>query len=151
LTLFLRQVGAPRDNNIVERSLKRAVLHRKNALFYRTLNGAQVGDLFMSLIHTCQLCGITSFDLPGRVATPCPGTGRPARRMDAVELSRGSGAKSVSPRSGGIVMNPLWPEKIVFGHREAHREMPVNQGAAIKKSKRGGQGQKTAKTIRGGL
>jgi hypothetical protein len=50
------------DNNIVERSLKRAVLHRKNALFYRNLNGAHVGDLFMSLIHTCQLCGITSFD-----------------------------------------------------------------------------------------
>jgi len=62
LTLFLRQAGAPLDNNIVERTLKRAVLHRKNALFYRTLNGAQVGDLFMSLIHTCQLCGANSFD-----------------------------------------------------------------------------------------
>jgi hypothetical protein len=42
--------------------LKRAVLHRKNALFYRTLHGAQVGDLFMSLIHSCQLCGANSFD-----------------------------------------------------------------------------------------
>jgi len=62
LTLFLRQAGAPLDNNIVERALKRAVLHRKNALFFRTLNGAQVGDLFMSLIHTCQLCGVNSFD-----------------------------------------------------------------------------------------
>jgi transposase len=62
LTLFLRIAGAPVDNNIVERALKRAVLHRKNALFYRTLHGAQVGDLFMSLIHTCQLCGINSFD-----------------------------------------------------------------------------------------
>ena len=62
LTLFLRQAGAPLDNNIVERSLKRAVLHRKNALFYRTLNGAEVGDLYMSLIHTCQLCGANSFD-----------------------------------------------------------------------------------------
>jgi len=62
LTLFLWQVGAPLDNNLVERALKRAVLHRKNALFYRTLNGAEVGDLFMSLIHTCQLCGANSFD-----------------------------------------------------------------------------------------
>jgi hypothetical protein len=62
LTLFLRQAGAPLDNNIVERALKRAVLHRKNALYYRTLNGAEVGDLFMSLIHTCQLCGANSFD-----------------------------------------------------------------------------------------
>jgi hypothetical protein len=62
LTLFLRKAGAPLDSNIVERSLKRAILHRKNALFYRTLHGAQVGDLFMSLIHTCQLCGANSFD-----------------------------------------------------------------------------------------
>ena len=62
LTLFLREAGAPLDNNIVERALKRAVLHRKNALFYRTLNGAAVGDLFMSLIHTCQLCDANSFD-----------------------------------------------------------------------------------------
>jgi transposase len=62
LTLFLRQAGAPLDNNIVERALKRAVLHRKNALFYRTLHGAQVGDLFMSLIHTCQLCTVNSLD-----------------------------------------------------------------------------------------
>ena len=62
LTAFLRVPGSPLDNNVVERSLKRVVLHRKNALFYRTLNGAQVGDLFMSLIHTCQLCGANSFD-----------------------------------------------------------------------------------------
>ena len=30
-------------------------LHRKNSLFYKTLNGAEVGDLYMSLIHTCEL------------------------------------------------------------------------------------------------
>jgi len=61
-TLFLRQPGAPLDNNIVERSLKRAILHRKNAYFYRTANGAHVGDLFMSLIHTCELAGVNAFD-----------------------------------------------------------------------------------------
>ena len=49
-------------NLAFERALKRAVLHRKNALFYRTLHGAEVGDLFMTLIHTCQLCGANSFD-----------------------------------------------------------------------------------------
>ena len=37
LTAFLREAGAPLDNNLCERALKRAVLHRKNALFYRTL------------------------------------------------------------------------------------------------------------------
>ena len=62
LTLFLREAGAPLDNNISERALKRAVLHGKNALFYRTLNGAQVGDIYMTLIHTCQLCNANSFD-----------------------------------------------------------------------------------------
>ncbi len=34
LTLFLRQPGAPLDNNLVERALKKAILHRKNSLFY---------------------------------------------------------------------------------------------------------------------
>jgi transposase len=62
LTLFLRQAGAPLDNNIVERALKMAILHRKNAMFYKTQNGARVGDLFMSLIYTCQLCGTNAFD-----------------------------------------------------------------------------------------
>jgi hypothetical protein len=55
LTLFLRQAGAPLDNNLCERALKKAILHRTNALFYKTQNGARVGDLFMSLIYTCQL------------------------------------------------------------------------------------------------
>ena len=62
LTLFLRQPGAPLDNNLCERALKKAILHRKNALFYRTPNGAHVGDLFMSLIHTCELAGANPFD-----------------------------------------------------------------------------------------
>jgi hypothetical protein len=62
LTLFLRQPGAPLDNNICERALKQTILHRKNALFYKTLNGAAVGDLFMSLIHTCRLSGTNALD-----------------------------------------------------------------------------------------
>jgi hypothetical protein len=62
LTLFLRQPDAPIDNNIVERALKKAIPNRKNALFYKTLNGAHVGDFFMSLIHTCELNGANPFD-----------------------------------------------------------------------------------------
>ena len=61
LTLFLRVPGAPLDNNICERALKRAILHRKNALFYKTCRGAHVGDVFMSLIHNCQLCQASLF------------------------------------------------------------------------------------------
>ena len=50
LTLFLRVAGAPLDNNICERALKKAILHRTNSLFYKTVYGASVGGLYMSLI-----------------------------------------------------------------------------------------------------
>ncbi len=62
LTLFLRKPGAPLDNNICERALKKAILHRKNALFYKTLKGARVGDTFMSLIYTAELSRVNPFD-----------------------------------------------------------------------------------------
>jgi transposase len=62
LTLFLQVPGAPLDNNIAERALKKAILHRKNSLFYKNRNGAQMGDLFMSLIHTCELNHVNPFD-----------------------------------------------------------------------------------------
>lgn len=62
LTLFLRNGKAPLDNNICERALKKSIIHRKNSLFYKTQHGAYVGDLFMSLIYTCSLCGANPFD-----------------------------------------------------------------------------------------
>ena len=62
LTLFLEKAGVPVDNNIVERALKKAILHRKNSLFYKTRKGAQMGDLFMSLIHTCELNDVNAFN-----------------------------------------------------------------------------------------
>ena len=61
LTLFLKIPGAPLDNNICERILKKPILHRKNALFFKTPNGAFVGDLFMTLIHTTELNGGNPF------------------------------------------------------------------------------------------
>lgn len=62
LTLFLREPGAPLENNAVERQLKKAVLHRKNSYFYRTNRGAKVGDIYMSLIYTCELNGVNAFE-----------------------------------------------------------------------------------------
>ena len=61
LTLFLRVPNAPLDNNICERVLKQCILHRKNSLFFKSLRGAWVGDLFMSLIATCKLMGVNPF------------------------------------------------------------------------------------------
>jgi transposase len=62
LTLFLRRAGAPLDNNVCERALKMAILHRKNALFYKTGHGAVVGDVLMSLIYTCRMNGANPFE-----------------------------------------------------------------------------------------
>lgn len=62
LTMFLHAAGAPLDNNLCERVLKRAILHRKASLFFKTPAGAEVGDIYMSLIHTCGLCGVNPFE-----------------------------------------------------------------------------------------
>ena len=62
LTLFLREPKSPLDNNIRERALKSAIRHRRNSLFFKTEYGAAVGDIFMSLIHTCKLAGVGPFD-----------------------------------------------------------------------------------------
>jgi len=62
LTRFLEVAGAPLDNNVVERMLKLVILHRKNALYFRTQRGAEVADLFMSLIQTTRLSGENPFD-----------------------------------------------------------------------------------------
>jgi hypothetical protein len=31
-------------------------------LFYKTVKGAEVGDIYMSLIHTCRLCDVNPFE-----------------------------------------------------------------------------------------
>jgi transposase len=62
LTLFLRRPGVPLDNNLCERALKMAIRHRKNSLFYKTQHGADVGDVYMSLIHTCYFAGVDPRD-----------------------------------------------------------------------------------------
>jgi len=62
LTLFLREPGAPLDNNLCEATLKRAIMHRKNSLFYRSATGARAGDTFMSLIHSAEINGVEPFE-----------------------------------------------------------------------------------------
>lgn len=62
LTLWLREVGAPLDNNESERALKQFILMRKNSLFFKTEHGAAVGDILASLIQTCRLNGVNAWD-----------------------------------------------------------------------------------------
>ena len=57
----LQEKGAPLDNYLCERALKKVILNRKNAMFFKTPNRAWVGDVFMTLIHTCELNGVNSF------------------------------------------------------------------------------------------
>lgn len=63
LTLFLRESGIPITNDIAEHMLKNpAVRHRKASLHYKTLDGALRGDVFMSLIATCERSGTNPFE-----------------------------------------------------------------------------------------
>jgi len=62
LTMFLQVENAPLDNNICEQALKKAILHRKNAYFFKTETGALMGDICMSIIETCRLNNINPFD-----------------------------------------------------------------------------------------
>jgi hypothetical protein len=55
LTLFLREAGAPLDNNVCEQLIKLPIRLRKNSLFHKTERGARVAGLMMSVIQTCRL------------------------------------------------------------------------------------------------
>ena len=61
LTRFLRVPGALLDNNLCERAIKQAILHRKSVMFFKTQNG-DAGNLFMSQIHAREFCSVNSFD-----------------------------------------------------------------------------------------
>ena len=88
LTLFLRVAGAPLDNNICERALKKAILHRKNALLLQDLpRRPRRGRLHEPDPHLRTLRG-QSLRLSDRA-----GTSRRRRRprppgLDALELPR---------------------------------------------------------------
>lgn len=62
LTRFLQIPGCPIDNNFIERCLRKAVILRKNSLFFKTTHGAEIFDVLASIISTCNLNNINSFD-----------------------------------------------------------------------------------------
>jgi hypothetical protein len=96
LTRFLHVPGAPLDNSIVERALKKSILRRKNSLFYKTQHGARVSDTFTSLIYTCQLAGVNPFhyltELQNHAAELAanPSEWMPWNYLDTIERLRGS-------------------------------------------------------------
>jgi hypothetical protein len=97
LTLFLRKAGAPLDNNVCERLLKKAIQHRKNSLFYKTLNGARVGDVYMSLIYTTEINGGNPFEyLTALLRNVSAVAADPAARLPWTYLERLAAAEEPS-------------------------------------------------------
>jgi transposase len=62
LTRFLSVVGAPLDNNLVERALKLFIRQRKNSLFFATEHSAYVASVLTSLIATCLHAGVNALE-----------------------------------------------------------------------------------------
>lgn len=68
LTAFLRLEGMPLASTEVERLIKRCIRHRKNSLHYKTVRGAELGDMLMSLIQTCRYAGQGSHEYLSAIA-----------------------------------------------------------------------------------
>lgn len=58
LTHFLENELVPLDNNMAERRQRCPVMGKKNYLSFRSINGADVGMLFYSLIESCKTNGL---------------------------------------------------------------------------------------------
>src|SRR5450432_814989 len=119
---ILRKAGVPLDNNIVERALKKAILHRKNSLFYKTRKGAQMGDLFMSVpLYECDPHLRTQrrqcVRLSHGVASARRGAEAKSVGVDAVELPRYAGTARQRPPPRNK-MNLAWPKRIDGGQAE---------------------------------
>ena len=119
LTTFLREAGAPLDNNLCERALKRAVLHRKNAFCLQDAARGRGGRPVYDADPHLPVMRRQLVRLSDGVATPCPGTDGQPRGVDAVELPPDAGA-------AWRMMNPAWPKRILYGRvgrisRNAHK------------------------------
>ena len=58
LTEFLEDPRIPLDNNAAERSVRGAVLGRKNHYGSRSVRGTEVAAIFYSLLESAKLCGV---------------------------------------------------------------------------------------------
>ena len=62
LMMFCKVLGAPIDNNRMEEKLKIVIRGRKTSHFYKTVNGAGVANVIISLIATAAQAGVNSYD-----------------------------------------------------------------------------------------
>lgn len=62
LIMFCVELGAPIDNNRMEEKLKIVIRGRKTSHFYKTVNGAGVANVLISLIATADQAGVNSYE-----------------------------------------------------------------------------------------
>ena len=62
LPRFLSVVGAPLDNNLVERALKLFIRQRKNSVCFATKHSAYIASVLTSLIATCLHAGVNALE-----------------------------------------------------------------------------------------
>jgi len=62
LIMFCNVLGAPIDNNRMEEKLKIVIRGRKSSHFYKTVNGAGVANVLISLIATASQAGESGYD-----------------------------------------------------------------------------------------
>jgi hypothetical protein len=118
LTTFLREAGAPLDNNLGERSQAGGVAPQECVLqdATRGRGGRPVHDADPHLpVMWCQLVR-----LPDRTAAACAGTGGQPGGVDAVELPRDAGAELKYHNPCMAEKDRLWPG------RDATRKWPEN-------------------------
>lgn len=58
LSEFINNPNIPLDNNRAERSQRVPVMGRKNFLFFKSINGADVAMLFYTIIDTCKILNL---------------------------------------------------------------------------------------------
>ena len=82
-----------------------AIRHRRNSLFYRTQHGAEVGDLYMALIHTTQLYGenpvdyLTALQIHARVVAETPADWMPWNWRDTLSRRAARAATASEARA----------------------------------------------------
>ena len=62
LIMFCVELGAPIDNNRMEEKLKIVIRGRKTSHFYKTVNGAGVANVLISLIATADQAAVNSYE-----------------------------------------------------------------------------------------
>ena len=92
LTLFLRQAGAPLDNNICERALKMAILHRKNSHGLQDPERRPAGRYVHELDPHLPTLRRQSTGLSQRTPTPRQGSAGASDPVVTLELQAGAPA-----------------------------------------------------------